>query len=611
MSRPQVSSIVPGLARMLRHFAPHLRPYRGAIAGSFLALFVGIALRLLEPWPIKFLFDAILGSKPKHHVRHWKFLAGGDPVALLLFAALAVVLVTVLRAMSDYFNTVGFAKVGTRVMSQVRLDFYRHVQRLSLAFHAQSRSGDLILRVMSDINLLREIAVTAMMPLLANVCVLAGMIVVMFFLNAKLALLSLATLPIFAITATRLSGRIRDAATKQRRRDGALAASAAESIAAIKLVQALSLEDRFAAAFSNTSNKSQQQDLRLSQLAARLERSVDVLIAISTALVVFYGGLLALRGEMTAGDLYVFLTYLRRAFNPVQDFAKYTGRLAKASAAGDRIIEVLDKTPDIQDRPNAVSAPLLRGDVAFENVSFEYTPDAPVLSEMSFSVSAGTRVALVGPSGIGKSTLLNLLLRLYEPTSGVVVVDGHDIREYSIASYRRQASVVLQETVLFAATVWENIGFANPDATQDEIVEAAKLANAHDFITRLPLGYDTVLGERGVTLSGGERQRLAVARAAVRHSPLLVLDEPTTALDEHNERLVLAAIDRVSQKRTTFLVTHDIVFASHSDLILYLEGRQIAERGSHEELMRLNGRYARLYTLQARASEEREEHAVS
>ncbi len=605
--RPRdLRSALPGLARMLRHFRPHLRQHRVAIAASFGALFSGIALRLLEPWPVKFVFDALLAAKPRHHIGRLSRFVSADPLVFLALAAAAIVIVTALRALSDYFNTVGFARVGTRVMSEVRLDFYRHLQRLSLAFHATARSGDLILRVMGDVNLLREIAVTAMMPLLANICVLAGMIVVMFWLDWKLALLSMATLPLFGISASRLSSRIRDAAAKQRRRDGALAASAAESIAAIKLVQALSLEDRFAEAFRTTTLKSSQQDLRISQLAARLERSVDLLIAVSTALVVFYGGLLALRGELTAGDLYVFLTYLRRAFNPVQDFAKYTGRLAKASAAGDRIIEVLDQTPDIQDLPGAVDAPPLRGDVELDRVSFAYTPGAPVLENVSFSVPAGTRVALVGPSGIGKSTLLNLLLRLYEPVSGRVMIDGRDIREYTIASLRKQASVVLQETVLFAAPVWENIGFAAPEASHDDIIAAATLANAHDFIVRLPQGYATVLGERGVTLSGGERQRLAVARAAIRNSPLLVLDEPTTALDEENERLVLAALDRISEGRTTFLVTHDIEFASRSDVILYLEGRKIAESGSHDELIRRGGRYAALFRMQREGR-----HAVS
>jgi ATP-binding cassette subfamily B protein len=335
------------------------------------------------------------------------------------------------------------------------------------------------------------------------------------------------------------------------------------------------------------------------QFLAALERAVGFLTAVSTALVVWYGARLVLRQELTPGELLVFLTYLRNTFHPVQDFAKYTGRLAKASAAGERVIDLLEQTPAVRDLPGAVAAPAFRGAIRFESVSFAYEPDRRVLEEIEFAVDPGQHVALVGASGIGKSTLASLLLRLYDPGQGRVLIDGRDIRDYTLASLRAQISVVLQDTLLFAATVRDNIAYGAPTATAADVEAAARLANAHDFIQALPKGYDTVLGERGVTLSGGQRQRLAIARAAVRKAPILILDEPATGLDEENERAVLDALTRLAQERTTFFITHDLRIAAGADLVIYLERRRVLERGTHLDLLRAGGRYAALYRLQS------------
>jgi len=333
---------------------------------------------------------------------------------------------------------------------------------------------------------------------------------------------------------------------------------------------------------------------------------VDVLLAVATALVLWFGTRLILLQDsqtspssMTPGDLLVFLTYLKRAFNPMQDFAKYTGRLAKATAAGERVLDLLDRTPDIRDAPNALAAAALRGEVRFEHVSFAYEPGQPVLEDVDFVVRPGQHVALVGASGIGKSTLASLILRLYDPTQGRILIDGHDIREYTVASLRSQMSVVLQDSVLFAASVRDNIAYGALDVAPAAIESAARLANAHSFIEALPEGYDTVLGERGVTLSGGQRQRLAVARAAIRQAPILILDEPTTGLDEANERTIIEALRRLAHQRTTFLISHDLQVAAHADLILYFECGQVRERGTHAELMELDRQYATLYRLQS------------
>jgi len=446
------------------------------------------------------------------------------------------------------------------------------------------------------------VVVTAFLPLLASGLTFVGMAAVMLWLNAPLALLAFATGPLFLLSMVRLSRRIRDNARRQRQQQGAMAATAAESIGAVKVIHALSLEGTFAQAFTKQSRKNLATGAAATRLEAALERTVDLLIAVATALVLWSGARFVLRGAMTLGDLVIFLAYLRTAFRPAKDFAKYTGRLAKASAAGERVVDLLDRTPDVRDLPGAVPAPPLRGHVRFEGVSFAYDPGHAALEAIDCTVEPGQHVALVGPSGSGKSTFASLILRLYDPTAGRVLIDGRDLREYTLASLRTQISVVLQDSILFVGTIRDNIAQGAiaqdaPGASPEAIEAAARLANAHGFIMSQPQGYDTVVGERGVTLSNGQRQRIAIARAAIRHAPLLLLDEPTTGLDGENERAVLEALERLTEGRTTFLITHDLQLTTRANLILYLEAGRVRERGTHAELLRAEGPYANLYRL--------------
>lgn len=616
MKRPQtVKQTVPGLRRVVGRFWPYIRRHSLLIVTSLFALFAGIGLRLLEPWPLKIVIDHVVGLKPSDGAFGIPALDALDPVALLTLSALALVIITGLRALADYAHTVGFALIGNRVTTQVRNDLYRHLQILSLSFHTKARSGDLVVRVIGDVNMLRDVAVTALLPLIANLLILVAMVAFMFWLQWQLALLAIAIIPLFWLSTVRFGRRIHEAARQQRQRQGAMAATVAESIGAIKVVQALSLEEMFARSFISRSQQSQREDVKGSRLTASLGRTVDVLLAIATALVLWYGGWLVLHDALSPGELLVFLTYLKRALNPLQDFAKYTGRLAKAAAAGERVLDLLDRTPEVRDLPDAVRAPPFRGVVRFENVSFSYEPGQRVLDGVEFEAQPGQHVALVGPSGIGKSTLISLILRLYDPVRGCVQIDGRDIRTYRLESLRAQISVVLQDSILFAASVADNIAYGAPGATFEQIEAAARLANAHEFIQALPQGYDTPVGERGVTLSHGQRQRIAIARAALRQAPILILDEPTTGLDEENERVVIEALVRLArgdgsnggqdksaspaQGCTTFLITHDLQLAARADLMLYIEDGRVLERGTHLELMQANGRYASLHTLQA------------
>lgn len=597
MSRAMtLKETIPGFWRIIRRFWPYLRKQRKLMAGSLVALFAEVGLRLLEPWPLKFVFDRVIPQQPGVTSSGIPLLDSLDVRMLLLVSAVGIVLITAMRALAAYFNTVGFAMLGTRVLSQTRSDVYNHIQRLSLSYHTKARSGDLVVRIISDVGQLKDVAVTALLPMLANVLILVGMLALMLLLQWQLTLLALAVAPLFALSTVRLSRRIREAARTQRKREGAMAATASESISAIRVVQALSLEDTLAESFFSQNNKSLKQDVKTSKLAASLERTVDVLIALATGLVLWYGANLVLEGALSAGELLVFLTYLKNGFKPVRDFAKYTGRLAKATAAGERVMDVLEQEPDVRNMPGAAPAPALRGAVRFNNVAFEYEPGHPVLRDINLDVRPGQHIALVGASGNGKSTLVSLIMRLYDPTEGRVLLDGRDVREYTIDSVRSQISVVMQDTILFAASVRDNIAYGSPEATEEEIEAAARLANAHDFIEAMPEGYDTMLGERGATLSNGQRQRISIARAAIRRAPIVILDEPTTGLDEENERIVMEALDRLAQGRTTFLITHKLSQARKAETIVVLQDGSIVEQGTHAELMRAGGAYRKLYT---------------
>jgi ATP-binding cassette subfamily B protein len=417
----------------------------------------------------------------------------------------------------------------------------------------------------------------------------------MFWVNWQLTVLALLPVPLAAIRMSHLGQRMRQTSRKMRRQEGAIATTAAESIGAMKVVHALSLAGRFQAAFASHNEKSLKDAAKATRAGARLERGINIFTAISTAIVLWQGGRLVLEGSLTPGDLVVYLAYLKNTFRPGRDFAKHTTRLGRAAASGERVLDLLDRTPDVRDLPGALHAPAFAGTVRFDKVSFEYEPDRLVLKEIDFTVHAGQRVAVMGRSGSGKSTLISLILRLYDPTVGRVVIDGHDIREYTLESLRAQVSVVLQDPWLFGVSVRDNIAYGVQDASFDQIEAAATLANAHAFIQAMPQQYHTVLGERGVTLSNGQRQRIALARAAIRSAPIIILDEPTTGLDKENERAVLGALDRVGHGRTVFLITHDPLLAERCDLILYLEDGRVVEHGVPEHLLRTGGVFAAVH----------------
>lgn len=596
MGRPSsMREALPGIARFTRHFAPYLAAHRGLIAGAMGALLAQAAFRLLEPWPLKFIFDHIIGAEGKSDRFEFELLSSLDDTMFLTVVAIALVLITSFRAMSGYYATIGFALIGNRVLTRLREHLFRHLQTISLGFHDRARGGDLVVRMIGDIGMVKEVAVTAILPMFGNILILAGMLGVMFWLNWQLALAALATTPLLWLLTMKRSQAIQKVARRNRKREGAMAATASESLGAIKTVQALSLGNTFADAFASANNKSLKEGVQAKRLAAGLERMVDVLIAISTALVLWFGARIVMANELTPGELLVFIFYLRRAYRPMRDFAKYTARLAKASAAGERVLELLEQEPGVQERPDAIIAPDFKGNVAFHQVTYGYENERAVLHEIDLALNSGERVAITGPSGGGKSTLASLLLRLYDPQQGTVTIDGTDIRHFTLESLRSQVAIVLQDSLLFATTVRDNITAGIPGISEEQIESAARLANAHDFITSLPEGYDTQIGERGVTLSNGQRQRIAIARAAIRQSPILILDEPTTGLDRTNEREVAVALERLAAGRTTLLITHRPEMAERADRVVFIRHGRIAAQGTHQSLMASNADYACLF----------------
>jgi ATP-binding cassette subfamily B protein len=590
---------LPRFTRITHRLWPQIRSESLLLVGAFTAMLVQIVMRLLEPWPLKFLFDGIFATRPTNDPLIERTISSLSPSMLITGVAVALVLIVLLRSVADYASTVALALAGNRVLANIRGDLYQQLLRLSLSYHTDARTGDLVTRVTADIGRLQEVAVTAVLPLLVHTLTLVGTVGLMFWLNWQLTLVSLAALPLFSLSMIRTSKKIRRVARKQRKREGLLATNTAEALGAIKVVQAYSLEPILEQDFSRQNKRSYKDGVKGKRLAARLSTTVDIVTVIGTALVLGFGARLVLQSEMTAGDLLVFLSYLKNAYRPTNSMAKYTSRLAKATASGERVLEVLETQPDIQDASDARPAPRFSGAVTFQDVSFAYNTGHPTLKNINLSGHPGQKIALVGPSGGGKSTLVSLLLRFYDPTAGAITIDHTDIRQYTLDSLRAQISIVLQDSVLFAVSIRDNIAYGSPDATYSQIRTAAQLANADDFITALPDGYYTIVGERGETLSGGQRQRIALARAALREAPILILDEPTTGLDKKNQDAVQNALDRISTGKTTFMIAHDLRTAENADKIYYIENGRIAESGTHEELMALGQQYATMYSLQA------------
>ena len=577
-----------------------IRPYRVALSLAFAAVLGETLASLLEPWPIKVVVDNLLKSKPLQgtfgHLVTSVF--GQSPYAILNFAVAAVAAVAVLGAISAYFEKYLTTSVSQWVGHDLRRTLYHHIQRLSLAEHDKTRTGDLITRVTADIAVIQDFLDSALLGILLNLMTLVGMIAVMSWLNWRFTLIALIVMPALFVVVYRYTRQIKKASRAARKKQGDLLSIVSEVLTSIRVVQAFAREDYEQKRFDSESLANVEAGLEARSLKARLAPVVDIIVAIGTCLVVWYGARLALSGQITVGTLIIFLTYLGMMYKPMRDLSKMSDTASKAMVGYERIHEVLDIESVVRDLPGARRAPVFKGQIEFQQVSFSYTPDQPILKDVSLIIEPGQVAAIVGPSGAGKSTIASLIPRFYDPTSGQVVIGGSDIRRYQLKSLRDQMSFVLQDTILFRATIWENIAYGRPGASSRQIRKAAELANANEFIEEMPDGYDTMVGDRGVTLSGGQRQRIAIARAVIRDTPILILDEPTSGLDSASEEAVMGALERLMKGRTCVVIAHHLDTIRGADAIFVIQDSGLAEHGTHDALLAQNGVYADLYAIQ-------------
>ena len=555
---------------------------------------------LLEPWPLKIVLDNVLRSKPptgwlSHFIES---TAGTNKLAALEFAAVAVLIIAAINALCSYTQKFLTTKVGQWVLHDLRQTLYFHIQRLSLAYHDQKRTGDLISRVTSDIDAIQSFISSEMLDALINSLTLIGMVSVMFYINWRFTLIALSVAPPLAAIVYRYTRRIKKAAREVRKKEGEIVSVIQEVLSSIRVVKAFAREDYEQRRLEEQSLEAVEIALRARSLKAKLAPLVSILVAVGTSLVLWFGARMVMDGSLSVGSLIIFISYLGKMYKPMQDLSKMTDAYSKALVGYERIREVLDTYPEVTDVPGAITAKRLKGEIEFVHVDFSYQPDRPILKDVNFKIELGQVAALVGPTGAGKSTIISLIPRFYDPTSGIVKIDGYDVKRFTQKSLREQISFVLQETVLFHAPIWHNIAYGKPHASPEEIRHAAKLANADEFIEKMPDGYNTVVGERGVTLSGGQRQRIAIARAVIRDTPILILDEPSSGLDAASEKLVFDALDRLMKGRTTIVIAHRLSTIRSADIIFVVKDGTIVERGKHEELLKSGGLYAELYELQ-------------
>jgi len=588
-----------------------LRPHAKALALGLLAVIGETVADLLQPWTLKIVFDNVLKSgKLKGHgwLNHWILATvGTNRLATLRFAAAAALGIAVAGAICSYWEKYLTTSVGQWVMHDLRRTLYSHVQRLSLSYHDHKQTGDLISRVTTDIDAIQSFIASGVLGVFINTLTLAGMVGVMFYCNWRFTLIALSVAPgLFAVVYS-YTRRIKKASREVRKKEGEIVSAIQEVLTSIRVVKAFAREDYEQRRLEEENLESVEIALRARGLKAKLSPLVEIIVAAGTSLVLWFGARMVLQGDLSAGSLIVFILYLGKMYKPMQELSKMTDSYTKASVGYERIREVLATGREVADLPNARPARRFRGLVEFENVYFHYQENSPVLAGVTLRIEPGQTAALVGPTGAGKTTIVSLIPRFYDPVSGVVRLDGQDVRRFTQKSLRQQISFVLQETLLFHGPIWNNIAYGKPGASRAEIYRAAELANAHEFIDKMPQGYDTIVGERGVTLSGGQRQRIAIARAVIRDSPILILDEPSTGLDAASEKLVFEALDRLMEGKTSIVIAHRLSTIRRADCIFVVEGGSIRESGTHEELLRSGGIYAALYELGFR----REEGAVT
>ncbi|MGE5270919.1 MAG: ABC transporter ATP-binding protein, partial [Thiohalocapsa sp.] len=556
-----------------------------------------------KPWPLQIVIDHVLGGKPAPAAGPFAVWPIGailslPPGVLLGVACAGIVVVHLGAGALTLWHNYTTIRVGQDMVNDLRGDLYAHLQRLSLAYHGRQRVGDLLYRITADSFAVQTMIMNGILPILSAVILLAGMLIVLFPIDPLLTVLALTIVPALFVLIALFNRKIVDVATEVRDLDSRVYSLVQWGMAAIKVVQAFTKEEEEHRRFMGASRDSLQATLRLYNWQTLYSGAVNVVIALGTAVVVYAGARAVLSGNLSLGQLVVFIAYLAQLYDPINKITQSWGLIAGARVGATRVFEVLETEPDLKDGTRQFPEAGARGEIAWHRVTFRYRPEAPVIDNIEVSVPAGAKVAIVGPTGVGKSTLLGLLPRFFDPTAGRVTIDGVDLRDYAIKSLRRQIAMVLQPPLIFPLSVADNIAYGSPGANPAAIEQAARLARIHDTVMAMPQGYDTLLGEAGIPLSEGEKQRVTIARALLRDAPILILDEPTSALDVETEALVMAAIETLMQGRTTFIIAHRLSTVRQVDRILVLRDGTIAEQGSFAELVRQGGIFADYYRTQ-------------
>jgi len=576
------------------------RPYRKLVLIILLAMIMETLIGLAIPWPLKIIIDSVVGHHPLPGPLQWTHIIfpAENKMQLAAVAAISFVIITALGSLAGYLDNYYNEKVAQYVANDLRRKMYHHLQHLSLSYYDSHQTGKLLSTITADVSTVQDFASSTLLTILIDALTILGMIGIMFYLNSDFTLVALAVAPFLLFFVARFKRVMKKATHEVRRDQSNMFVVIQKGLESIRAVNAFGRQDFEEERLKKVSEQTVDAALKARRVKSVLSPVVAITVAACTAFVLWRGAALVLNGAMTVGALTVFLWYMSKFFSPVQDLAKMTSTIAQTTVALERIQSILDTNSITPEKQNAIQPAKLKGEIVFENVCFAYHADLPIVKDFNLTIAPGQRIGICGPTGGGKSTIVSLIARFYDPTSGRVLIDGTDISDFTLDGLRKQLGFVLQDTILFYGSVRENIAYGRPDASEEEIIEAAKTANAHEFIERMPHGYDTLVGERGVTLSGGQRQRIGIARALVRNSPILILDEPTSSLDSESEKTVLEALEKLMIGRTVIIIAHRLSTIRNADQVVVLERGCIEEKGTHDELMRKGGVYAELYSMQ-------------
>ncbi|OAM92737.1 ATP-binding cassette, subfamily B, MsbA [Pelosinus fermentans] len=561
----------------------YIRPYLPRMVVAVLCIILAASATLYVPWILRDVIDEVLTTKN---------------MSMLNTITIGIVIVYFLRGIFFFGQTYLMSYIGQKIIIDIRGDVYKHMQRLSLSYFEKRQTGKVMSYITNDVAAVQGALVESMIELLTEGMTLIGSLGAMFYLHWKLSFLTLVTLPLVGQAIKIFGKKLRTSSRTVQERTADITSFLQESISSVRIIKSFAREDYEIDRFQKENSHNFRAQMKNSQIMATLTPVIEFLAAIGVTLIIWYGGKEVIDNNLTAGSLIAFLMYAINLTNPLKRLSRVYGNIQKALSAADRVFEVLDTKPEIEDMPGAIALPTIDGYVALNNVTFEYKAGEPALRQVNLKVTPGQVVAIVGPSGAGKTTIANLIPRFYDTTDGNITIDGIDIKTVTLQSLREQIGIVPQETILFNGSAYDNILYGKLDAGHDEVMNAAKAANAHEFIINMPDGYDTQIGERGSKLSGGQRQRISIARAILKNPRVLILDEATSALDTESEKLVQEAVDKLMIGRTSFVIAHRLSTIQRADLIVVMEKGKIAEQGTHAELLSADGLYSKLYQVQ-------------